>query len=506
MIQKRQLLVNAVTSVIQVIVVGLSLFVLYRLVKDWIGIELFGVWSLVLATTTASRLADLGLATSTVKFVSKHLAHENVDRVSNTLQTAALSIGLFLAVVLPALYPLFVRVIQAAVEPSLLDEALSVLPYAVAAFWLTSVAMVFQGGLDGHQRIDLRNGLLVATALLYVVLAFLLVPTRGLLGLAQAQVVQSGFLFVASWFLLRRVRPQLPWMPYRWRRDVFTEMFSYSFQFQIVSLLKLLFEPLTKVLVMAFGGAAPAGYFEFAHRMVFQLRALVVTAHQSVVPTIADLQERAPDLIRTLYTTSLRVIVFLILLTLPFCILATPLVSYVWIGAVEPVFVEFSVLIFAGWFLNMLANPAYFAFMGIGRLRWNLTGYAVMGALNAGLGFGLGPIYGGMGVVIAFVISLVVGSFVIAVAYHLEYGVDSSVVVDRPSRWLAAAGLAGLLAGWACYRFAEGWTDVQIGIVVLSGYLLLVAWPAWNHPARSLFLNWWRLGLGGMHRTGESPS
>ena len=69
MITKRRLLINALMAVMQVVVIGGSFVVLYAFVERTLGIALFGVWALVLATTSASGIANLGLGNSAVKFV-----------------------------------------------------------------------------------------------------------------------------------------------------------------------------------------------------------------------------------------------------------------------------------------------------------------------------------------------------------------------------------------------------------------------------------------------------
>ncbi|MFQ5568042.1 MAG: lipopolysaccharide biosynthesis protein [Rhodothermales bacterium] len=491
MMRKRQFLINALMSVVQVVVTGVVFFVLYRFVKDTIGIEYLGVWSLVLATTSASSIADLGLANSTVKYVSMYLARERTDRVAQIVQTATVSLGVVLGVVLVALYPLLETIIAFFVEPAYLQDALEILPYALVSFWLNSTAGAVQGCIDGYQRIDLRSIVYSASVLVYLIAALILVPKNGLVGLAQAQVLQAGLLLIASWLLLRHLLPALPFLPHRWRRDVFREMLAYSLQFQVISFSKLLFEPLTKSLVMRFGGAATSGYFEFAYRMVVQLRALIVTAHQSIVPTIADLQERQPELIQDIYRTSSRLILYLILAALPFGLAVTPLISRVWIGSYEATFVLFANLIFVGWFLNMIGNPAYFAYLGIGKLRWNVASHLVIGLLNGGLGVVLGWLYRGTGVVVGFVVALVIGSLMIAVAYQREYGIPVRDLVQRETILLGLAGFGAMTLALFLYdQVAASWSLVGQIALVVGSYLVVVAGPLWLHPARQQLQHW----------------
>ncbi len=502
MIRKRQLLINAVASGLQVVVTAGTLFVLYRFVKDSIGIENFGIWSLVLATTSVSSLANLGMAASVVKFVSMYLARGCPDRASAIVQTGVITLAVVLAIALVMLYPVVARILEEPLESDQVPLALSILPYAFVSFWITSIAGVLQGSVDGHQRVDLRSACLTGAALSYLAAVFVLVPERGLIGLAQAQVIQAGLLLIAVWFVAYRLMPELPLLPIVWRWDVFKEILSYSVQFQVVSVFQLLTEPITKYLVMAFGGAALAGYFEFAYRMVVQLRTLVVTTHRSIVPTIADLQERAAEVVRDLYRTSFRLILYLILGGLPLLIALSPWISEVWLGSYEAAFVTFAVVLFVGWFLNMLSNPAYFAYLGIGNLRWVVTGHAVIGILNVTLGIILGRLFGAFGVVGGFTAALLVGSLVTTIAYQRAYRIRFSEVIRRESTALGLTAVAGMVLALFLYDMIKPTLHpLLIAILVAGSYLAVTATPLWLHPVRRQVHGWFARYLFGSKDT-----
>ena len=492
MIRQRQLTINTLAAAVQVVTTGTVFFFLYRFIENELGIERFGIWSVVLITATISSLANLGLGSSVVKFVSKYLARNNPARAVLVVETALLTLALVLAVILSLLYPAAIWALSIhrnlASMPAYLAEAYAILPYAFLSFWTLSVAGVPLGTLDGHQRIDLRSGLQVACTLAYFVIAVALVPQHGLLGLAWAHLAQALLLLISSWIVARRLLPDLPFLPWRWRWEVLKEILEYSVNFQVMAIFWLLFEPLTRWLVSVFGGLSAAGWFEFANRMVFQLRALIVASHQSIVPTIADLAERQASLLREVYEVSFRTILFLVLLSVPLLMAATPFVSHLWHGKPEPVFILFATLLIVGWFLNLLSNPAYFAYMGIGTLRWNVTGRVVIGVLNLVLGWGLGTFLGGVGVITGFVVALIAGSVVTGWAYHREYQMRMRSMVDRPSIVLGVIGMAGLAIIWPIMTGLEyaPWAIVAAP----AGLCIVMFLPAWRHPVRRNLQQW----------------
>jgi len=491
MIRKRQLLINAIISVGQVFVTGAVYFILYRFLLDTLGPLEFGVWALVLATTSAAGIANLGLATSAVKFVSQYLARDDRPRVALVIQTAVLSVAVFLAAMILAAYPLLRRLLAILIdEPAQLPAAVLILPYALASFFLISVAGVLQSSIDGFQRMDLRAMILMGTTVAYLGLCLLMVPSYGLIGLAWAQALQAGLLVLVLWVTLKRLLKSLPLVPWRWRSDVLREILVYSLNVQFMSLSRLLLDPVTKGLLSKFGGLSALAFFEFASRMVLQLRALIVTAHMAIIPTIADLQERDPRVIQELYRKSVQLLVFLVLIMLPFLVGLSPYISRLWIGRYEQLFVTMAWLLLGGWFLNTLANPAYFSNLGIGRLRGNVIGVFITGVLNVVLGLAFGAAFGGIGVVLGFVVALLVGSFVIAWSYHREHALRAYDMAQQETGMLAVASFLGCAAMLGLYYGLPAWgLWPLVGLAVLT-YAVLTAGPAWMHPVRRLLSNW----------------
>ena len=76
----RRLISNAAVSVVQTVISGVVLFLLYRYLLDHLGTEQLGLWSVILASTSVARLSDLGLTGSVVKFVARYRALKNDEQ------------------------------------------------------------------------------------------------------------------------------------------------------------------------------------------------------------------------------------------------------------------------------------------------------------------------------------------------------------------------------------------------------------------------------------------
>jgi len=351
------------------------------------------------------------------------------------------------------------------------------------------VGGVFQSGLDGCQRMDIRNILMIVGNVLFLMAAIWLVPRYGLVGLAIGQAAQGLLLMVMSWLVLRHQLITLPWLPVHWTKAKFKEMFGYAVNFQINSFAVLFFVPITKLLMSRYGGLSSAAYYEMASQLVVKFGALLTAANQALVPAVAELHEISPDKVRDLYLKIYRMLFFLALPFYATILIALPMISVLWIGHSEPQFQLFGTLLVVGWGLNSLIGPAYFINLGTGHLKWNSIAHVVMAVLNVLLGLVLGPMLGGLGIAISAMIALVASNVIVIYTLHKQFKISFQTLVP-PEHYL-------LLVVVLCYIAILTWTNaipllnptaVISEAIKLSVYLTVVGVVMWFHPYRALLL------------------
>ncbi len=488
----KQIFLNAASTFGQVIGSAATLFFLYRFLIRTIGIEHLGIWSLVLATTSVVTLANQGFSASIVKFVAKYAAWDRAEDASVLIQTAVITTGLALGAFSLVLYPLAGWILKIVIPAGLIEEATAILPYAFVTLWLNVVCGIFLAGLAGYELITRKNYVLLGSAVLYWALCVAFVPKYGLLGLAYAQLAQALLAFVVVWILLRQINPCLPLLPYRCNRVFFREMFAYGATFQCITVTQALREPVTKTLLAKFGGLAFTGFYDMASRWIFTLRELLAQSNLVLVPTISNLKERNPGSIAAVYRESYRLIFFMAIPTFSFLIAISPMVSQIWFGRYEPVFVTFVALLGGGWLVNVLANPAYTIDLGIGDLRWVLAGCGITAILNLGLGFLAGKYFGATAVVAASVFSLALGYIVIVVTYHRQNGVPFSQLLPRESIAIVFSSFTGVLIFFPFLSHAPAKSILSARLIsgLFFALLTMIVLPMWIHPMRRQLVRW----------------
>lgn len=494
---RQTLLRNAVAAGTQTLLQMAVLVVVYKFVVSRLGIEQVGVWAVVLASASVTRITELGLAGSVTKYVASYRASSDDAAASVIVQTAALTVGAVLGLILLVAYPALLWLMPYLLPAGAQSDGAAVLPYALGSMWLSAVSAVWLSGLDGCLRTDVRAALMIAATLLFLVLVLATVPSYGLVGLAIAQLGQGAALTLAGWMVLKYVLRPLPFLPIAWDQRRFREMLGYGVNVQVMSIVMLLFEPTAKVLFARYGGLSATGYFELAQQFVVRIRGLVVESNRVIVPVLARLEEFGHDA-RRLYVTNVHLLLFF--LTPLFALLAAtmPAVSEWWLGRYESDFVLMGVCLTVGWYLNSVTAPAYFAYLGYGRLRWLTVSHVLLGVSNLVLGAALGPAFGWPGVLAAFVGSLVLGSSIPVWTFNREQQLRLRDLVSSYDVWallISSAAATIAIAGYpAAARAGFG---VWSRLLILLATTVVIAAVMWRHPLMTQVVAAVRRGASG---------
>ncbi len=452
MIIKSKVFVNVFSSSAQVIFTGLVYFFLYRILLIKLNVELLGVWSIVLSTSSLANLANFGVSSSVTRFVSFFSKNGENEKIEELIFTSAVFLFVFFSLLAILIFPFAEMILNGVIKAKYLSEAIAILPYSIACLIINAITGVYSSVLEGIQRNYIKNILLSLSSLVLLGFVYALTSTSmGLKGVAIAQVIQSIFSLVASIVFVIKLHPHNPFK-WRWSKSIFKEIFSYGTKFQLISISTMLNDPLTKILLAKFGGLQFAGYYEMANRLAMQFRGVLVSGNQSLLPVIVSIEDQK-EKAQKFYKGTFDTIFVTSIITFVSIFLTSASISIIWIGQNEFIFTTSLELLCLGYFFNVISGPAYFTEMSYGKLNLILMNHMFLCVCNAFFGTLLGFYFGGTGVVIGWVIGLILASFYLMIRHHQIQKIDISLFGNRMIRLSLLTTCGLVLVHFIIYLF-----------------------------------------------------
>ena len=488
---KKLIALNAISSGIQVIIVGLVYFFLYRILLIKLGVKLLGVWSLVIATSSIATLANFGFASGLVKFVSEYNAKKEYEKINKFLFTAFLSLLFFFSVIIILVFILAILFIDRVVPDEYVKLTLNILPYSLVCLLINSLGGIFTATLEGFQKNYIRNIAYIFTTIGYFFIALLLLPVFGLKGLAFAQIVQALVILFIAFYYVKKLCPGFRISHWDWDRSVFKSLFNYGFKFQLISVLQMLYEPMTKLLISKYSGISTLGFYEMASRFVNQFRAIISTMNQVTVPVVARYSHTDKNAIHIIYKRSMSFIVFLVFPLVALVVLFIPHLSVLWIGKLEPVFINSAYILSFSLLINVLNSPAYYSSLGEGKLNGLLIMHFLIGALNILLSIILGLTIPTYGVIIAWAFSISVGSVFLIFYYNKTNHLSLKNIYIKTDYLIMLSGLVFLMLSILFFTKVS----LYLNFNLLSFFVLLMIYVCYFGPIVFLSGNLKLLGI-----------
>ena len=458
--------INALSSTLQVVITGLVYFLLYKFLLNRLGASQLGVWSLVMSTTSLGNLANFGLTSGLVKFVAEYKARSDHDRIPSLVITALITISVLFALITTLIYfgaPYFLKFI---IEKKSLADALKILPLSLFSLIVNAIGGVLTSTLEGFQLNYQRHIIYVMGMISFAVFTYFLVPIWGLTGVGYAQDIQSIIVLAVSVFQVFRVlRPEghlLRNVSAGWDYQIFQTLISYGLKFQLISICQMLFEPIVKGLLSKYSGLQSVAYYEMANRLVSQIRGLIISANQTMIPLIATAKLKSQSEVRYIYIKSIKIIFLVEVPLVTLMIIVTPLISVVWLNKIEPQFLIFLYLLLSATFVHILNGPAYFGILGEGRLSAMMLVYIIMLVVNVLLSYSFSIVIPDYGSVLGGIIAIITGTITMSYIYQKVNQIAFSDLFGKEEGYMIGIGLAiSFLSAFLCSKF-----DTTAGIII----------------------------------------
>jgi O-antigen/teichoic acid export membrane protein len=452
-----------------------------------LGVERYGLWSLLWAITGSLGLLDLRTAGALTPLAATAWAREERDRVVR-LVTTGLTFYAALGVLEVGAVLLCTKVpgLMAWLPGPLREEGAFALIAAAAVFAINSVTLVFTSLLHAFQRFDLAARIAMAVT---VFRGTVLVAVAWSGGGLRELVLAEGSVACLQWLVTARVvRRLLPEVRLLRRPDpgAFRELISFGGKLQLSHIAHLISLHADKILLSAFLGLTAVAYYDLGQKIAYVMRRLPLLLISATMPVASAMEAKGDrEELWNFYLKGTRALVYAATPLFIFTVTGAGAILFAWTG-VTAIEARMAVWLLAiGFYLSLISGMAYSIVIGIGKPELEMHRSLLTGGINLVLSASLIPLIGFAGAPLGTALALAAGSWYLIQTLNARFGHPFSAVFRLfrlpalgalPATGgalilltLVNGGRGGALAGLAgsilIIGTVYGWLSVREGII-----------------------------------------
>jgi len=425
---RKNVLSGAVLSGFSIVLFLIS----YPIYIKIIGIDLFGLWVSLSIVITVSQLGLLGINSALIKFSAEAYGKQSVVRISEYLVSSLAAV--VTPIIILYLFLLLFRN-QIVTLLNLPNEyeiiALEVLPFIGAISIIIVVNELYKGVLMGVGKVDWANYIfLVGRVLQFIVTVILLLLGSGIWGLLIGALVLYLFSMIIAMIVLKiKFNVQLGAL-HMLNLASIIKLYKFGGPLFIGQVISMLIIPFNKVIITRYLGLNFVTYYDIATRSVLQVRAVYESGLRAIMPKISEYisysSQQTVDKIKRIHYSGIK---FIGVFALPIFLLLfvfAPLLIEFWLRDEYSPFIPngFRIMLI-GYFVNLICVPAYYIFMGIGKVGICIAHILIQSILNVVLVLSIIFMDFEISLPLLFwinTISLIIASIFILIKYKEKYG------------------------------------------------------------------------------------
>jgi len=347
------------------------LFVLTPYILSHVGLEKYGVWSIVGVLISYFGLLDLGVGASYVKYISEYYAGRKYKEINEIVCTGIVFYLIFSIIVITAAFfamPILVKILN--IPGYLEGEAKKVILLGIGLFCFSNIMGSFSSIQSGLQRMDISVKVsIVASTVNIICVIFFLNKGYGLIGLIASSIcsfVVGGIINIIAAY---KLFPQLSIRAVYVTKSAFKKVFNFGYQMQVMRLSDIILFQTDRVIIAVFFGIKYVGIYQIGAAVVNYAREIPLFLLSAILPAASEIHARQEkERMKKLYIRGSKYLFFITTPIMMFLVVAASGIIRLWVGNGYEGARGITQILSVGYYANVVVGVAVIIAIGMGRL------------------------------------------------------------------------------------------------------------------------------------------
>lgn len=348
------------------LVIAISQLIVYALINKNLGKESLGVWSLIVAATSIGQISNFGFSNSLVRYLPELLLKNRKEDIKKLLGTVNFSIFFLTFPILLLLYLPAIEYASNLLNHPQLTVFKSIIPISMAGLFVSNMFSVYSYLLDAMQKYYLRSVVQISGWIFFLIISLALMPDYGLMGVAIAFFTQNILQFVIIIIVVKKTRTLNKVYPINFSKGIFRQISSFGLKSQMINVLVIFFDPAVKFFITKNLGLLSTANYEISNKIVMQIRNLLVSANQVIIPKIILHRNAGTE---NKYFNSISTInIFLSIAAGILILLIAPVAVLFFQNDYDNTLTQCIIILNVGWVCNMITSVHYYSCIGLDKI------------------------------------------------------------------------------------------------------------------------------------------
>lgn len=423
---KQKIIKNTLYSIVSYGYSAVVGFLLVPFVLKNLGINRYGIWSLITMITGYFSLIDLGIGQSFERYIAEYKAKNEKDKINYVVNSglyfyfSLLLILSFLSLIVPKFLIKILKIPQ-----DFNDEALFIFKWAIIYIGLSNIFTLFYNCLRGFQRMDITSKITIILTTLHALGVILFIKNNwGIKGLMVNNFLVYSIGGLISLLSIYKIFPEIKLDFLLFEKNIFKKLSKFGIKRWLTAVEEVITYQTDKFFISHFLNVGLVSIYQIGYTIPEKLANMIRTLNSAIVPASAELKAmNDKERLIKLHTYGLKIISTIAFPLMFFIIATAPLIINLWVGPgyeKSVIVLRLFSLIFLITFLSSnltailvgIEKPEFQMYAGIGQATLNLI---LTYFLIRKIGFN--------GVIIATLISISLSTFYLFAIYHNIFGI-----------------------------------------------------------------------------------
>ncbi|GJF14833.1 hypothetical protein NGTWS1803_28440 [Mycolicibacterium cyprinidarum] len=373
--------------VLSSITTAIALFAIFRFTAELLTVKWIGAWSLVQGLFLVARVSDSGAGSNISRVIAVRVKDgTGLDLRNFTIASLIIaSIPSILLTMISA--PIIGLYVTAQFSSELGSDGLHAIVWlALLNSVIASVSNILLAICEGVYQLNYKSIVIIFGNFAGVIALLPLLQLAGPAGIGWVYVTISGTQLIFAAIRVSQLVRSQPTVQSAMIRQHIRILWRENFHLSGIALIRLSFEPVTKLLLSLFAPLLVIAQFELALRVTTQIRIVIQSALQPLLVLGARAHADAHASLKEVFLRNDRILSWLSLGVLVAQILASPAIQWLGTGSHEKIFIVFFAFLAGGNAVNTMGISGYYWQLTSGLLSPLVRIQAVMAAINVSLG------------------------------------------------------------------------------------------------------------------------